>query len=53
MCDRLSNDYGYICDECFDELVLSGLHPLAFMDTYKKSTLKYNVEMLEEEFSRI
>ncbi|PHR58770.1 MAG: hypothetical protein COA47_10215 [Robiginitomaculum sp.] len=24
MCDRLSNTYGYICNECFDELVKSG-----------------------------
>lgn len=21
LCDRLSSTYGYICDECFDELV--------------------------------
>lgn len=25
MCDRLSNKYGYICDECFDELVSLGV----------------------------
>lgn len=24
MCDRLSQEHGYICDECFDELVASG-----------------------------
>jgi hypothetical protein len=24
MCDRLSHEYGYICNECFDELVQSG-----------------------------
>lgn len=24
MCDRLSQRYGYICWECFDELVASG-----------------------------
>jgi len=24
MCDRLSYTYGYICDECFEELVASG-----------------------------
>ncbi len=24
MCDRLSYEYGYICYECFEELVLSG-----------------------------
>ena len=25
MCDRYSPDYGYICDECFDELVSRGI----------------------------
>ena len=24
MCDRLSGHYGYICDECFEELVARG-----------------------------
>lgn len=24
MCDRLSNEYGYICDSCFEELVNNG-----------------------------
>ena len=24
MCDRLSDTYGYICDECFEELVYLG-----------------------------
>ena len=24
MCDRLSHEYGYICDECWGELVSSG-----------------------------
>jgi len=26
MCDRFSIDYGYICDECFTEMVLSDCH---------------------------
>ena len=25
MCDRLSSEHGYICDECFDELVKAGI----------------------------
>ncbi len=25
MCDRLSHTYGYICDECFEELVSLGV----------------------------
>lgn len=24
MCDRLSHEHGYICNDCFDELVASG-----------------------------
>ena len=47
MCDRYSKEYGYICDECFDELVKSG--PLTridlFMQTSKKevnNNLAYN-----------
>ena len=26
MCDRLSHEYGYICHECFKDLVNSGPH---------------------------
>lgn len=26
MCNRCSNNYGYLCDECFDELVDLGPH---------------------------
>lgn len=26
MCDRLSDEYGYICHSCFDELMSTGLH---------------------------
>jgi hypothetical protein len=37
MCDRSSNQYGYICNDCFDELVASGQHTNIeiFMDTPK------------------
>ena len=35
LCDRHARGYGYICDECFEELVGSGLNAQAFMDTYK------------------
>lgn len=40
MCDRLSQEYGYICNECFEELVKLG--PMAnvaeFMQSQKKNT---------------
>jgi len=26
MCDRYHYEYGYICDECFNELVSLGVH---------------------------
>jgi len=40
MCDRLSDEYGYLCWECFDELVFLGpeTNISKFMDSHKKST---------------
>jgi hypothetical protein len=37
MCDRCSSIHGYICNECFDELVGLGIHvdSYDFMDTPK------------------
>ena len=34
MCNIYSKTYGYICDECFDELV----HALCDIDTFMNST---------------
>jgi hypothetical protein len=54
MCDRYSSKYGYICHECFKELVQSGKTIDEFMDTPKNGDFKdefwvrYN--MLDEEF---
>lgn len=36
MCDRHSLTYGYICDRCFDELVLLG--PDADVSEFMQST---------------
>lgn len=54
MCDRYSSEYGYICYECFEELVESGpeTNIKAFMESNiskkfinKESALaRYNVE---------
>ena len=34
MCGRYSSEYGYICDDCFRELVASNTtHVAAFMDS--------------------
>ena len=35
MCDRYSHEYGYICNDCFDEMVLSNKLPLHFIATTK------------------
>lgn len=58
MCDRLSKDYGYICDECFTEYLLSvGVPAHAFMNTLKGISLAMpnsieHEERAEKEFSR-
>ena len=52
MCERFSHEYGYICWECFNELVLSGPETNigVFMNTTKKANRKeaaqarFNVE---------
>lgn len=40
MCNRLSHEYGYICDECFEELVQRGILTdiKAFMSSDKPLT---------------
>ena len=35
MCDRLSHIYGYICDDCFEELV--GLGPAVNVEEFMQS----------------
>lgn len=58
MCNRLSQTYGYICDECFEELVrfiLQGNHDIQeFMDSPKqsKALLVEDVirDLLDDEF---
>lgn len=61
MCNLNSRKYGYICDECFEELVLYLLQGKGsiseFMDSKKPEnpflTEDKIREMLEEEFSPI
>ena len=49
MCDRLSHKYGYICNECFDELVLlgAGANIEKFMGTEKNNHVITNVDAYE------
>lgn len=35
MCDRYSNEYGYICNECFEELIQSTYSIKYFMNLAK------------------
>ena len=52
MCDRLSSEYGYICESCFQELLHSNMDVKNFMNT-EKNTLrdqKYREEYLNKEF---
>ncbi len=52
MCDRLSHDYGYICDSCFEDLVLCGAETNVskFMDSHKSpknidaARARFNIE---------
>lgn len=47
MCNRLSNDYGYICDECFAELCARRILSIGtFMNTPKDKRF-YDVEYSE------
>jgi len=48
MCDRYSHNYGYICNECFEELVESGYatNIEIFMKSVKKSTNQKEVAQI-------
>ncbi len=51
MCDRLSTQHGYICWECFDELVASGtLGVNGFMNTPKQLKRQFDQSFYEEVF---
>jgi len=41
MCDRYSKDFGYICADCFEELVSRGVHKsiAVFMVTPRRKVL--------------
>ena len=53
MCDRYSNKYGYICNECYSQLLESGLSIESFMESNKDTFHKRNSrnEELESEFT--
>ena len=45
MCDRYSHVYGYICNECFEELIMSGVNTIIddFMNTEKTTASNQDV----------
>lgn len=40
LCDRYSTEFGYICNECFEELVNCDLDAETFMNTSKGSSIE-------------
>jgi len=48
MCSRYSYTYGYICNECFEELVSSNLDIDEFMNTPKQTNFFAPIERREE-----
>ena len=53
MCDRYSNTYGYICNDCYDQLEASGagVDIQVFMDTEPElATEKDTLLNYDEEF---
>ena len=50
MCTRYSHTYGYICDECFEEMKVSRMDIETFMNTPKsRDRISYDYD---EEFER-
>ena len=54
MCDRLSENYGYICHECFDELIKSGFSTdiAIFMSSLKTNNREFNEEISRFRYER-
>jgi uncharacterized protein YjaG (DUF416 family) len=53
MCDRCNPDFGYICEECFEELLIkyvNGMSISEFMDSPKCKINMSNRKILEEIF---
>lgn len=55
MCDRLSHTHGYICFECFEELVSLGIetHPDDFMKSKKNKSETFDLDFSRSYFSGV
>jgi len=53
MCDRYSSLYGYLCDECFEELITSGTWNIEyFMGTPRPQVESPSLEWYEGIFNK-
>lgn len=54
MCDRYSHEFGYICEECFEELrnLSSDTDIKGFMDSPKKDNEENGLNLLNEIFKK-
>jgi len=46
MCGRYNDELGYICDECYAELVATNTHPAIFMVSRKENNKWYDYESI-------
>lgn len=55
MCDRHSYEHGYICSECFEELVNLGpqANISAFLDTDKENKDNFDLRSSYEYFDKV
>jgi hypothetical protein len=53
LCDRYSQTYGYICNECYHELVESDLQILEFMESDKNGAILDEVEDRERVLNNV
>lgn len=50
MCDRYSSTFGYICDECFEELKAISKFELVSIRDFMNNKLRYTTPELDTEF---
>ena len=55
MCDRMSHEYGYICNDCFTELISTGLctNIEAFMNSSRSSCNEVGAEFVYSRYNAV
>lgn len=46
LCDRYSEIFGYICNECFAKMCRNHLHPIEFMASKKDDTEELSYDQI-------